>query len=147
MQRVTSRVRRDEPPKRRCRARGSVRLMTIEHLDGRTRAAHHVRLLRDNLESDLSGGADLTTGQRQLIQRAAVLGALIEHTEAKWSIGEPIEINEYLAAINAQRRVLATLGLERRSRDVSPSLPSYLAGMARRDSETATGKSDDGGEA
>ena len=33
----------------------------------------------------------------------------------------------YLAAINSQRRVLATIGLERRKRDVTPSLADIAA--------------------
>jgi hypothetical protein len=35
-------------------------------------------------------------------------------------------LNILLAAIGVQRRVLVTLGLERRSRDVTPSLSQYL---------------------
>jgi hypothetical protein len=37
-----------------------------------------------------------------------------------------VDVAEHLAAINAQRRVLATIGLERRARDVTPSLDRYL---------------------
>jgi len=41
-------------------------------------------------------------------------------------VGEPIELGDYLTAVNCQRRVLQTLGLERRARDVSPTLREYL---------------------
>ena len=33
-------------------------------------------------------------------------------------LGEPIELPDYLAAVNNLRRVLATIGLERKARDV-----------------------------
>jgi hypothetical protein len=49
-----------------------------------------------------------------------VLGAFIESCEAKWLGGEAVALADYLAAINSQRRVLATIGLERRARDVTP---------------------------
>ena len=53
---------------------------------------------------------------------------LIESCEARWLAGETVELADYLAAINAQRRVLATIGLERRPRDVTPDLKTYIAG-------------------
>ena len=64
--------------------------------------------------------SSLAEGARQLVQRAAVLGAFIESCEAKWLGGEAVPLADYLAAINSQRRVLATIGLERRARDVTP---------------------------
>jgi hypothetical protein len=103
------------------------RLLTLSHIDGRTRAMSKVRSLAQSMETDLGGADRLTSGQRQLVQRAAVLGALIEDTEARWATGEAIEVGDYLAAINAQRRVLATLGLKRVPRDVTPSLAEYIA--------------------
>jgi hypothetical protein len=99
-----------------------LRLLTLDALDGRTAAAKRTRDLIAAIESDLGGGEHLTEGTRQLVQRGAVLGAFIEDCEARWITGESVEVNEYLAAINAQRRVLATIGLERRQRDVTPSL-------------------------
>jgi hypothetical protein len=113
----------DQLPHRARRTRkGRARLLTLDSLDGRTAAAHAVRQNIDTLTSDLGGDDQLSEGQRQLVQRAAVCGAIIADFEARWVAGEPIPLNEYLAAVNVQRRVLATLGLERRSRDVTPSL-------------------------
>lgn len=96
-----------------------LRLRTLDHLDGRTLAARRAKDLVQGLESDLGGGDDLTVAVKQLVQRAAVLGAIIEHQEAMWLAGLRLDVNEHLAAINAQRRVLATVGLERRARNVT----------------------------
>ncbi|HEY1474029.1 MAG TPA: hypothetical protein VGF53_08100 [Pseudolabrys sp.] len=104
-----------------------VKLLTLDALDGRTVAARRAKALIEAIEADLGGGAQLTEGARQLVQRAAVLGAYIEDFEARWIGGEPFEATEYLSAINAQRRVLATIGLERRSRDVSPPTLADIA--------------------
>ena len=115
---------------------GKVRLLTLEHLDGRTGAARRARELIADIESDLGGSDRLSAGQRQLVQRAAVLGALIESYEASHLAGEPIAIEPYLAAINSQRRVLATIGLERRARDVTPTPAEYLARRAAEKART-----------
>jgi hypothetical protein len=67
------------------------------------------------LEVDLGGAEQLTTAQQQLIQRAALLGTPSEDFEVRFALGEPIELADYLTTVNVQRRVLATLGLERRA--------------------------------
>ena len=64
-------------------------------------------------------------GRDNLLQRAAVLGTFIESCEAQWLGGTAVDLTDYLAAINSQRRVLATIGLERRARTV-PDLHDYL---------------------
>ncbi len=64
----------------------------------------------------------LSTSPRQSVrwvQHAAVLGAVIEHQEACWLAGEEVNETGLLAAVNCQRRLLETVGLERRARDVS----------------------------
>lgn len=108
-------------------AAGKFRLLTLDQLDGRTAAAKRARELIEAIEADLGGGDRLSEGSRQLIQRAAVLGTFIESCEAQWLRGEEVALADYLAAINAQRRVLATVGFERRARDVTPTLAEYLA--------------------
>jgi hypothetical protein len=109
------------------KTRDKVRFITIEHLDGRTGAARAVRELVASIESDLGGSDQLSAGQRQLVQRAGVLGAFIEDAEVRWASGQPINVAEYLAAINAQRRVLVTIGLERKARDAgSLSLAQFI---------------------
>ncbi len=112
------------------KAVGKMRLLTLGHLDGRTAAARRARELIEAIEADLGGGDRLSEGSRQLVQRAAVLGTFIESCEAQWLSGEQVDLAEYLAAINSQRRVLATIGLERRARDLTTSVAEYVAGIA-----------------
>lgn len=108
-----------------------VQLLTLDHVDGRTLAARRARELIEALETDLGGGDRLTEGYRQLIKRAAVLGTYIESCEAQWLSGQNVDLPSYMSAVNVQRRVLATIGIERRARDVTPSLEAYLAGKSR----------------
>jgi hypothetical protein len=112
-----------------------VRLLSLADLDGRTAAARRARDLVAGIEADLGGGDRLSVAERQLVQRAAVLGAIIESQEVAWLAGRQVDVAEHLAAINAQRRVLATIGLQRRNRDVTPSLGEYLAAAHRAEAE------------
>ena len=111
----------------RAPARGKLRPLTLADIDRRTRAFQAAERLLGELIVDLGGEARASAGEREIAQRAAVLGSLIEDIEARWLRGETIALGDYLAATNAQRRLLATLGLERRARDVTPSLDRYLA--------------------
>lgn len=101
---------------------GKLRLLTLGDLDSRTRAARQARALVEAVESDLGGAEHLTAGERQLAQRIAVLGALIESMEAEILAGGEMDLGAYLPAVNAQRRLCETVGLKRRARDVVPTL-------------------------
>jgi hypothetical protein len=106
--------------KRRHRCKyGSTRLITLKEIDGRTVACHEVRRLIRVLTNELG---DPTPGQQQYIMRAALLGAMAADFEARWVDGQKINVGDYLATCNTQRRILETLGVERRSMDVTPSV-------------------------
>lgn len=102
-------------------------LKTLNQIDGRTFASKRAHQLIRAISLDISPGGDLTEGMKQLIQRAAILGALIESSEAQWLAGDTVDLNTYFMAVNSQRRILTTLGLDRRTRDVTPPLAQYLA--------------------
>lgn len=129
MDRVSKRKTADTPQATRRRpaepSSGKLKLITFSDLDGRTVAARRVREIVDNLSSDL--GNDLTEGQRQLVRRASLLATILESSETKLLIGEPVDLATYLSAVDRLRRVLTALGLERKARDVSvPSLRDYV---------------------
>lgn len=117
-----------EPAKPADRA-GKIRLLSLDGLDRRTAAYRVTRKLIDEIEGDLGGSDRLSTGERQLVQRAAVLGAVLTDTESRWIKGAPIDTTAYCTVVNAQRRVLESIGLRRRMRDV-PSLHDYLESKA-----------------
>jgi hypothetical protein len=106
------------------------RLKTIDDIDQRTVAGKRALQLVSAIEQDLGGVDNLSAGTKQLIQRAAVLAAMIESSEAQWLSGKPVDLNNLLAAIGVQRRVLVTLGLERRAR-TTPSFNQWLAEKER----------------
>jgi hypothetical protein len=107
-----------------------LRPLTLNSLDLRYDASKRAVKLLSDLESDLGGADALTSGERQLVQSAAVLGALIESDSTRLLQGEydAVDVGKYLNFINTQHRILQTLGLGRRARDVTPpSLNDYIA--------------------
>lgn len=107
-----------------------MRLLTLGDLDGRTNAAKAAKALITDLESDLGGADRLSAGERALVVRAAVTTAMVEHIEATWLSGGELDVAAYSALVNVQRRLLTTVGLQRRPRDVTPALADYVAAMA-----------------
>lgn len=122
---TTSMAGSDQPPDA-----AKSRLMTLGALDGRTLAARSAKALIADLENDMGGADRLSTAQRVLIQRAAIAAAVVEHMETMWLAGHPIDVGALTTLINTLARTLGALGLERRQRDVTPSLTAYVAAKA-----------------
>jgi hypothetical protein len=112
---------RDRSPKAKVRG-----LKTLESLDQRTNTYKRALQLVADFENDLGGADNISSMQRQLVVHSAVVGALLEDDAATVLGGQPIDRMLYYAGINNQRRNLEALGLERRSRDVTPTLSDYL---------------------
>lgn len=125
------------PPKR-VNGKMRRRMLTMSCLDGRTAASKRAAHLIRAISLDITGGdLDLLTeGKKQLVQRAALLGTLIENDEVAWLAGDAVDLQTYFAAINSQRRILETLGLDRRPRNVTP-LDDILARMDREEAAAA----------
>jgi hypothetical protein len=103
----------------------------LNGIDQRCFAYLRAKGIMTGLQNDLGGAENLTVAEQQITQHAAVLGAIIEHHEALWISGEDVNVNEVLASVNCQRRLLTELGLQRRARDVTPSLHQYLEGKVQ----------------
>lgn len=121
-----------EAMERRSPAKGGAkaRLLTLADLDGRTRAAQVVFKLRDDLADDLGGWDRLSAMQRELVENTAVLGAMLRDASTRYVSGGYVDLPEFMALTNAQRRLLADLGLQRQLRDVTPDLHDYVRGAA-----------------
>jgi hypothetical protein len=105
---------------------GKARLLTLEDLDRRTNAYKLTAGLIESLEDDLGGAGHVSVAERQIVQRAAVLGAMAADLEARWIGGGPVDPLAFTTIANAQRRLLEAVGLQRRARDVTPTLVDYV---------------------
>jgi hypothetical protein len=106
------------------------KLLTLDRIDGRTLAAKSVREMMSAIQSDLGGIEQLSTAELQIVQRAAVTGAILESMETEWLSGGPIDAPTYVALGNAQRRYLESVGIKRVPKPVQ-SLQEYLARKER----------------
>ena len=70
--------------------------------------------------SDLGGRSTMSEAQFALCKRAAGLECELEQMEGRMSQGEEINLDSYGRAASHLRRILETLGLERKARDVTP---------------------------
>jgi hypothetical protein len=69
--------------------------------------------------SDLGGRSILSEAQIALIKRAAALEVELELMEGRLSQGEEVDLDVFGRATGNLRRVLESLGLERRPRDIT----------------------------
>jgi hypothetical protein len=113
--------------------RGKLRLLSLEDLDGRTKAAFRARQLVGELMAHLGGEDRASVAEKQLATRAAIIGAICTDFETKWLKGEKMDLWPYLAATNNLRRLFQTLGLRPRQIDVTPDLRTYLRDRAADD--------------
>lgn len=107
------------------------RLRTLADVDRRTLAGKAAFRLRDDLAADLGGWDRLSAMQRELVENTAVLGAMLKDYAAAYLTGEPVDLAEFMALTNAQRRLMADLGLERRAANITPNVREYVASMGR----------------
>ena len=95
---------------------------------GDTAWARRFRDVLAEIISDLGGpDAGLSEGQRQLARRCATISIACERLEGEAAAGEPINLELYGRLTDRLGRALQRLGLERKPRDVEPTLADYLA--------------------
>jgi hypothetical protein len=132
----------DRQPANNRSAIGNRSRLFVDAVDGRSAIARRYRDLVAEHSSDLGGTGVLSEAQRQMIRRAASLACWCEAIESKLADGEDIDIGPYTTATNALRRVLVDLGLERRAKDITPSLDWFIAEIeADKATERAAGAS------
>jgi hypothetical protein len=109
------------------------RLLTLDDLDKRTRAAQRTFDLTDKLLAE-RGGAESTGELRKAITRGvALLTAMIEDAGARWLSGEPIDPAIIPTLINARRRDAELIHIDPEPRDVTPDLQTYLRSKVEAD--------------
>jgi hypothetical protein len=90
--------------------------------DGRGPWARRWRDLKTLYADDLGGEASLSEFQLGLVGTAATMRCELERLEGRLSVGDAIDTDMYGRIAGHYRRIVETLGIERRTRDVTPSL-------------------------
>ena len=89
-----------------------------------------LRKLIGNHISDLGGPTNISHSEQMLVTRASMMCLLAEMQEQEFIASNmklsANELTTYLHLSGSLGRILSTLGLQRRSKDVTPDLQTYL---------------------
>jgi hypothetical protein len=125
-------IARHKDPQRSRITNGSALLPGI---DGRSAWVRRCRDLIAAHVSDLGGEGNTSAAERSIIRRACVLTIELERMEKAFALageasGEDLEI--YARVAGNVRRLLEAVGLQRRARDIGPTLGDLLREDAMR---------------
>ena len=85
-----------------------------------------------------AGGRDMVSEAKlSLIRRAAAMECEIEALEARLSRGESVDLDVFGRAASHLRRLFEVIGIERRQRDVTPSIHDFLDAMPKHEGDPA----------
>jgi hypothetical protein len=117
------------PSKQRSRVTNG-RLFAATIADGRSGWSRRLGDLLDLHIADLGGQDAVTNAERSIIRRIATISVELEWIEQSFKSSragpKTEELDLYFRGSNNLRRLLEAIGLQRRSRDVTPSLDEYL---------------------
>jgi hypothetical protein len=134
MRTSTIRTTSDTRPSRIRSAVSNGRRMFVEG-DGNSAWSRRYRDLIIGHVNDMGGDALLSESEKSLIRRASAIECELEQMEGLLSRREPVDLDAFTRAAGHLRRILETLGLQRRQRDAAPSLAEYLSRYATATSE------------
>jgi hypothetical protein len=98
----------------------------LEGADGRSPWVRRLKELLADHTSDLGGDGNVTAAERAVLRRACVMIVECERLERQFAnAGEAsaADLDTYGRIAGNMRRLLETIGLQRRSRDVTPPNP------------------------
>ena len=104
----------------------------LSNIDGRSPWVRRAKdLIREHL-SDLGGPNNVSAAERSITRRVAGLSVELENLEARFATAGSAsaeDLDLYQRVANSLRRLLEAVGLQRRPRDVTPSVADYLDHM------------------
>lgn len=80
--------------------------------------------------ADMGGEANISESEKSILRRASMMELQLEMLESKFAqneggIASAADLQLYQRVANSCRRMLESVGLERRARDITPSLEEY----------------------
>lgn len=99
-------------------------------VDGRSLVARRYRDVIAAIVVDQGGADHLSEARLQLIRRFAAAAVLAEQMEAKLARGEAIDLQDHALLSSTLVRIAQRIGIERRTKNVTPSLSEYLEAHA-----------------
>jgi hypothetical protein len=109
-------------------AQPKARLLTLGHLDRRTRASRRAAALAEAFAAEIGG--QITDSLRIRIETAAALSVIAEDAQTRRLAGDSsISLDDLVRAVSAARRALRDIGIKPNvKRDqLGPTLSEYIA--------------------
>jgi hypothetical protein len=106
-------------------------------LDKRSRTAAAIWAVRQRIIADKGGEAVISAAEMIVVERAACLSVWTDSIAARWAEGEAVDLNAYCTAVNTLNRTLASIGLKRVAKDVTPGFHDLIRQRAREKAEEA----------
>jgi hypothetical protein len=100
------------------------RLLTIDDLDRRTRAASRALELSERLLNERRPAGEL---RKAITRGVALLTTMIEDQATRWLSGEPVDPAGIATLLNARRRDAELIGIDPEPKDVTPTLAEIAA--------------------
>src|SRR5450756_2549108 len=121
-----------EGSKSKGRSRISNGSAVLPGVDGRSTWVRRLRDLIGLHLSDLGGDGAVSEAERSIVRRVATLTVELERMEAGFALAgeaQPEQIDLYQRTANSLRRMLESVGLERRARNITPTVEAYVASI------------------
>ena len=102
----------------------------IAGCDGRGLWSRRLKGLLAEATSDMGGIDNMSAAERHIIRRACVLIVELERLEGKFAQASEVSVDDldcYGRTAGNMRRLLESVGLQRRARDVTPDPLEYAA--------------------
>ena len=118
-------------PTQNAKSRGRSRLTNKKDLlpgvDGRTVIYRRFRDIASQVALDQGGLDQLSEARLQLVRRFAAAAVLAEQLEAALANGQEINVERHALLCSTLTRLAQRIGLDRRAKNITPSLREYLA--------------------
>jgi len=114
---------------KRTRSRISNGKDLLAGVDQRSATYRRYRDLIEAIVADQGGVDQCSESRKQLIRRFAACSVLAEQAEAKLAGGQEIDVATHALLVSSLVRLAQRIGIDRRQRDVTPSLADYLSSL------------------
>jgi hypothetical protein len=121
-------------PKLTARSRISNGQALLPGVDGRSTWVRRLRDLMALHLADMGGSDNVSEAERSIIRRIATLTVELERLELDFATADeqlPAKLDQYQRCANTLRRLLESIGIERRLKNITPTLADYLTQAER----------------
>lgn len=108
------------------KATSKARLLSMSDLDHRTKAAQYAQATKAAIMADLGGADRLSTLELIQVENVSMCSVILRDLHVRFLRGEDIPVAAVATIENTLNRTAAMLGTQRRPRDITQDVDTYL---------------------